>query len=171
MTDKNPDITDEADFELLFREYHSRLYYFALNLVNDEDTAKDIVGDVFMSVWNNRRKIDKNKLKSYLYTSTKNKCLNEIRRTRRVSEYETLDRCFSSIADDEEEWQIREKRIEAIETEILNMPHRTRHILEQCYYHHHSYKEVAEELGVTTEGIKKQLMRAMAHLRRHFNVE
>ena len=69
----------------------------------------------------------------------------------------------------EASWIAKEKRIEAIENEIAKMPERTQHILEQCYYNRHTYKEVAEEMGITTEGIKKQIARAMAQLRRHFN--
>ena len=37
----------EKDFERVFREYHSRLYYFALNYLEDEGIAEDIVSDVF----------------------------------------------------------------------------------------------------------------------------
>lgn len=38
-------------FEQLFRENYVRLYYHALSFLNDEETAKDTVNDVFEKVW------------------------------------------------------------------------------------------------------------------------
>lgn len=168
MIHKNKEKITRTDFELFFREHYSRLYFFALNITRDEETAKDIVSDLFTAAWNNRDNIDSTKLCSYIYTGLRNRCLNEIKRSRRDTDIDCIR--LPDIADDDgEAWLQRERRIEAIEIEIRKMPERTRLILEECYYNHHAYKEVAEQLGITTEGIKKQLQRAMAQLKRHFN--
>ncbi|MCD7941346.1 MAG: hypothetical protein LUH50_15555 [Bacteroides intestinalis] len=45
------DIITTQDFERLFREYYSRLYYFAYDYVEDIETSKDIVSEVFATVW------------------------------------------------------------------------------------------------------------------------
>ncbi|MGN0281337.1 MAG: RNA polymerase sigma factor [Prevotella sp.] len=168
MIRKDKETITRTDFELFFREHHSRLYFFALNITRDEETAKDIVSDMFAAAWNNRENIDKTKLGSYLYTGVRNRCLNEVKRAKRCEDIEGT-KLPNIAADDSEAWRQRESRIDAIEGEIRKMPQRTRFILEECYYNHHTYKEVAEELGITTEGIKKQLSRAMAQLRSHFN--
>jgi RNA polymerase sigma-70 factor (ECF subfamily) len=44
-------------------------------------------------------------------------------------------------------------------------------VLEQCYYHRHTYREVAAELGITIDGVKKHITTAMKHLRQHFNID
>lgn len=168
MIHTNKEKITRTDFELFFRGHHSRLYFFALNITRNEETAKDIVSEMFTAAWNNREHIDKAKLCSYLYTGVRNRCLNEINRKKHNADIDGMR--LQNIADDDSEsWQQRESRIEAIEGEIRKMPQRTQYILEECYYNHHTYKEVADELGISTEGIKKQLSRAMAQLKSHFN--
>lgn len=39
------------DFETLFRTNYSRLYFYAFNLVNDQECAEDIVADTFSYLW------------------------------------------------------------------------------------------------------------------------
>ncbi|MGM9698334.1 MAG: RNA polymerase sigma factor [Prevotella sp.] len=168
MIHTNKEKITRTDFELFFRGHHSRLYFFALNITRNEEAAKDIVSEMFTAAWNNRENIDKAKLCSYLYAGVRNRCLNEVSRQKNNADIDGIK--LPDIAeDDSEAWRLRESRIEAIEEEIRKMPQRTRHILEECYYNHHTYKEVADELGITTEGIKKQLSRAMAQLKSHFN--
>lgn len=166
----NANNISEKDFERVFREYHSRLYYFALNYLEDEGIAEDIVSDVFAATWSNRGNITREKLVGYLYSGVRNRCINSIKRSGRNI---ALDDAYSALSEmpseNGEYWQQREERISMIEEEIAKLPERTRIILRECYYNHMTYREVAEEIGISTEGIKKQLVRAMAHLRDIFN--
>ena len=75
------------------------------------------------------------------------------------------------IDETDDEWLEREERIRQIEQEVERLPARTRLVLEQCYYHHRTYREVAAELGITPDGIKKHITNAMKHLRQHFHQE
>ena len=107
-------------------------------------------------------------MNSYIFTSIRNKSLNEISKSHDFVPVETSEARLS--ADSGEEWLQKEERIIEMEKVIATMNPRTRYILEQFYYQHRSYKEVAEELGITTEGIKKQLVKAMMLFREHFNI-
>lgn len=42
---------EEKAFEELFRKNYSRAFYYALDWVGDEETAKDVVGDCFGEIW------------------------------------------------------------------------------------------------------------------------
>lgn len=71
-----------------------------------------------------------------------------------------------AVADDgDADLMLRESRIEAVERELDTLPERTRYVLEQCYYRRRSYRDVADELGISTNGVKKHIVKAMAHLR------
>ena len=74
-------------------------------------------------------------------------------------------------AETEEEWHVREERISQIEQQIKTLNSRTRYVLEQCYYQHHSYVVVAKQLGITTDGVKKHITTALKHLRTNFNID
>lgn len=157
------------DLECLFRENYSHYYYFALNFVDDSEIAKDVIGEVFLAVWKNHENIVKEKLNSYIYSSIRNKCLTHIKQTHSKVSVEEL-KAFKVPDISEEEWKTKEDKIVEIEKVVQEMNPRTRYILEQFYYQHRSYKDVADELGITTEGIKKQLVKAMTILRSHFNI-
>jgi len=163
-------MTDKSRFESIFREYYPRLYYLALQFVGDEEAARDIVADSFWAAWKNRKNIDSEKTANYLYTCVKNKSIKQIANTKRTV---AIGLCENSIPYDEneEKWKERERRYNEIEMEMEKMSPRTRFVLRQCYLEHHTYKEVAEMLGITTDGVKKHLMKAMAQLRAHFNID
>lgn len=38
---------DKASFETLFKELYVKLYYYALQLIHDEEASKDIVSGIF----------------------------------------------------------------------------------------------------------------------------
>ena len=88
--------------EQIFRENYSRYYYYALSVVDESEVAKDIIGEVFLAVWKNRADIDEKKLNSYIFTSIRNKSLNEISKSHDFVPVETSEARLS--ADSGEEW-------------------------------------------------------------------
>ena len=47
-----------CEFESLYRENYSRMYFFSLTIVGEEESARDIVSDVFSKVWDNYDLLD-----------------------------------------------------------------------------------------------------------------
>lgn len=160
----------KPDFEKLFREYYSRLYYFAYDFTEDIEVSKDIVSDVFTAVWNNKENIEADKVVGYLFVSVRNQSLNYVKRNRLATDY--IDFC-QMIADEEgdEGLVLIDERITEMIKEIEKMPARTRYILEECYFRHKKYKEVADVLEISTDGIKKHIVKAFSILRAHFKVK
>lgn len=152
------------EFETMFREEYRRCLFTALQIVRDAETGRDIVSDSFAAVWNNRDSIEPGKMRSYLYQCVRNKSLTQFKHIHRT-EPAGDDAAMVVPADDGDDRLLREKRIEAVERELGLLPERTRYVLEQCYYKRRTYREVADELGISTNGIKKHIVKAMAHLR------
>jgi RNA polymerase sigma-70 factor (ECF subfamily) len=167
MEDHN--ITKQS-FENLFREYYSRLYYFAYDFTEDIEISKDIVSEVFTSIWNNKEHIENDKVVGYLFVSVRNQALNYIKRQKKNDDY--VNFC-SQVVDEEgdDDLELMDERITEMTSEIAKMPSRTKYILEECYFHHKKYKEVAEVLEISTDGVKKHIVKAMSILRNHFNVK
>ena len=64
-------------FENSFREFFKSLCFHAMSFVKDEEVAKDIVHDIFLTVWTRRNEIDfTQSLYPYLLSLTRNKSLN-----------------------------------------------------------------------------------------------
>lgn len=158
------------EFKSIFHEYYSRLYYFAYDFVGDIEVSKDIVSDVFTKVWENRSNIQKDQFLGYLFISVRNNCLNYIRKQKNNNDY--IEFCMEVVKEEGDDgWQNLEDRISEMTKVISEMSPRTRYILEECYYHHKKYKEVAEVLEITTDGVKKHVSKAFSILREHFNVK
>ena len=68
------------DFEALFRANYSRLYFYALNLVNNQECADDIVEDTFSYLWENYDTVvgDVSPL-PLLYSLVRNSCIDYLR--------------------------------------------------------------------------------------------
>jgi len=158
------------DFEELFRQNYKRYYFYAFDLLAQEEESRDVVAEAFVSVWKNHTNVDPEKLQSYLFTSIRNKCLTQLGKQKRVCRLSD-DMIHMLASETETEWLEREERICQIELEIEKLSSRTRYVLEQCYFYRRSYRDVATELGITTDGVKKHITTALKHLRAHFNIE
>ena len=71
---------DIATFEKLFRHFFQPLVQFSNRYVQDVQLSEDIVQDVFLNVWKNRKSIQSDcNIKAYLFTATKNQALKKLR--------------------------------------------------------------------------------------------
>jgi RNA polymerase sigma factor (sigma-70 family) len=74
-------ILTEREFKRLFDEHYQPLCNFAFRIIPDMDMVEDVVQDAFVKIWQKGDTIDIDQnIKSYLYTMTKNNCLEIIRR-------------------------------------------------------------------------------------------
>ena len=162
-------MSNTHDFELVYREYYSRLYYFAYDFVEDIETSKDIVNEVFEAVWNNWEQMDLKRIGSYLFVSVKNQCLNYLRKNRHTVSYENF---INTIADENPEyWLNMEELLHEVQQVILNMPPKTRRVFEECYFNNRTYKETSDIMGITPSGIKRHIVQGLAALRDHLQVK
>lgn len=158
----------ENEFGKIFTENYSRLYYYALSYVRDSETCRDIVGDVFESAWDDYdRLVVKGELTPYLYSSVGNRCIDYLRRQAIEDKYREIQlkaaeghAFFPNTEMDE--------RLERVAGVIERMPSRTRFVLEECFFNNKKYREVAEVLEITTDGVKKHIMKALKMLRDEF---
>jgi RNA polymerase sigma-70 factor, ECF subfamily len=77
---------NERTLESLFRDHFTGLCQFAVGYVKDQEVAKEIVQDAFVSLWEKRKTIDLSKpVKTYLSTTVRNRCLNYLRDHKKFS--------------------------------------------------------------------------------------
>ena len=68
---------DARTFETVYNRYADKIYWTARRLHIDHEDARGIVQQVFLSLWESRRKLDENlSLNAYLLTLTKNRVIN-----------------------------------------------------------------------------------------------
>lgn len=79
-----------------FESYFSLFLQFALKYIPDEETCKDIVQEAFIKYWRQENNFnDEIALKTYLYKSIRNGCLNQLRHENvRKKYFESLPECW-----------------------------------------------------------------------------
>lgn len=158
----------EEEFEALFIANHSRLYYYALSYINDGEICKDIISDVFETVWTDYDNIKKETFSSYLYTCTRNRCVDYLRHQsiqKQYTDFLIANAHYESISTAQE----YDERLERIHKAIEVMPPQRQLVLRECYFKKKSYKEVAACLGITTDGVKRHITIALKSLRELFS--
>jgi RNA polymerase sigma-70 factor (ECF subfamily) len=158
---------DKPGFEELFRSFFPGLVLFAQKYVPDQDTAKDIVHNVFINLWEKREQIDTSStLKSYLFTSVHNRCLNHIRDQKKFvkeeAQMENLNSSLFAVGTDNLEERELEKRIfEALQA----LPEKCREVFELNRFEELKYAEIAEKLGISIKTVEAQMSKALRILR------
>jgi RNA polymerase sigma factor (sigma-70 family) len=71
------------EYNSVVKGLSNHLYNYALKFLRNEDNAQDIVQDVFEKLWINRKKVDKSKAKSWMFTTAHNAMINFSNRSKR----------------------------------------------------------------------------------------
>jgi RNA polymerase sigma-70 factor (ECF subfamily) len=158
---------DQAAFTEIYDRYWSVLYLHVRNLLRQEEEARDIVQELFTSMWQKTGTLQPNtSLSGYLYRSVRNRVFDHIRRRKVVSDYVASLSEFLEQGDVEADALLREKELSRlIEEEIGRLPKKMRVIFEMSRKEHLSYQQIARELGVSEHTVKSQVSNALRELR------
>jgi RNA polymerase sigma-70 factor, ECF subfamily len=158
---------DQTAFELLFRFYYPGLVTFASQIVLDSDEAEEIVQEFFVKLWTGRREIKKSDtLKSYFFTSVKNRALNVLKKEK-ISE-KVREELRDMIETDllyqpdlfvESELQVR------IKTAFEKLPPRTNEVFSLSRFKGLSNDQIAEHLNISKRTVETQISNALKILR------
>lgn len=158
------ELLDNKTFEDLFELHFTKLMGFVFNYVRDEEVAKDIVHDAFLTLWSNRKCLNPTyPMKSYLFTLAQNCALNYLRHLRVVAGNEQAVVELLEAAN--EDLNDYEKRLVRLEEKLAQLPEKQREVLVKCVVEGKKYKEVAEELDITVNTVKTHITRALKFLR------
>ena len=158
---------DRKGFEELFKSFFPSLCMFAQKYVPDQDTAKEVVHNVFLNLWEKREKVDMSTpLKSYLFTSVYNRCLNSIRDQKKFDRDETVferldSNDFIDATDRLEEQELEQRIFDALQS----LPEKCREVFTLNRFEGLKYAEIAEKHGISVKTVETQMSKALKILR------
>lgn len=156
-------------FETFYQENYARFYYYALHLVPDSETCKDLVNDTFFFMWERMEMLRMGTALTYMYTHLQRLCIDHLRKQQRQANNEQTFLLKLKEWNDDEHRE-SEARIRTIMKLIENMPPLTRTIMEQCYLYKKTYQEVAVATGLSESGVRKHIMKGLNTLREYYSV-
>lgn len=158
-------------FDSLFEVYSPKLYGFALKYFKNETDAEELVQEVFVKVWENRKTLKSElSFKSYLFTIA----LNQIRK--HFNKKATSLRYLESLQNDPEfsdqtSTDDYETTLRQIYRIIDQMPERRREIFLKSKLEGKSSKEVAAELNISPGTVDNQVSEALRFTRSQLKTE
>ena len=164
----SPQLTRQ--FEELFKKNYSKLYYVALDWVEDEESAKDLVNDLFAELWKQYERLKDENVEAYLFQSLRNRCINYLKHQRVELEYRERMLAAKQVMIDENP-TVHEARLQVIEQTLERMNPQTRRVFELCFFEGKRYQEVADLTEVSVSTIHKRMTQAFAAFRTAFGCD
>lgn len=159
---------DKGQFESLFRSSYTSLVHYARRLIKDNDTAEEIVQDLFVRLWQDKEKIRiKSSLNGYLFRSVHNRCLHHIEHNKVIEKHAKE----MSLEEDDDSASpsdlIQYKELHLKITRILDrLPERCGRIFCMNRFEGLKYAEIAEKLSVSVKTVEANMGRALREFRK-----
>lgn len=156
---------DEAGLNHLYASFFHALCAFGSRYVKEADVVADIVQEVFIKIWDKRRNFDNiYTVRSFMYVSVRNACLNYNRNNARIHKISLSDILSENLVEDESCWMIEEEVHRRIKNEIDNLPEAMRKVINMTLLDI-SVSEIADILCLSENTIRNQRVRAREILR------
>lgn len=158
---------NEAAFEALYHLYSRRLALFLIKLLKSEDLACEVLQDVFVKVWNNRKNIDPaQSFRSYLFRIAEN-CVHDFFRkaARDKKLQEALIRNTCKDYNPVEDTVYMKERNRLLREAIEALPPKRRQIFQSVKIEGRSYEEVSHMLHVSVSTINDHIVKATKSIR------
>lgn len=160
---------NRESFSLLFSTYYKDLLMFAGSYIPDKMTCEDIIQTVFLKLWNERDNlVMRTSWKSYLLTSVRNQCLNELQHQNVVQEHVRHTQLNLTLESFNTENYVLYSDLRKHYKDALDkIPHNCREAYEMHRIKGMKYKEIAEITGLPVRTIESRIARTMELLRTH----
>ena len=164
----------KVDFESLYKELQPKLYAYCRKFINDPETARDLVQDAFIKLW---EEIDVSvihtSVAAYLRKTVHNLCLLHLRDQQIHQRYENYaafklkEAELNFLSPDYGNYtSIFLTDIEDIVRKCMeNLPAQSRRIFEMSRMKGMSHAEIADELEISVRTVENQIYRALAVLK------
>ena len=158
---------DSDFFERFYMAYFEKLCVYSLNYISDKDAIADLVQDVFVSLWSNRKTIViTTSLKSYLYKMVYYKIVDEYRITNKkndlLSSY--YREAINSVAESDEDYNA--ERLKKLEHCIEKLPEKCKNVFIAKKITNLKDKQIAEQLDISKKTIEGHITKAFKLLKK-----
>jgi len=158
---------NEEPLEELFNYYYPRLFNFSKSILKIEVGIDDILQEVFVKIWQNRKNITSSAtFNSFIFTITKNLLLNELRRQLKSENLKDEVKKLSVSPEYSLSEQIEYNELETKVNQFVNeLPERQKEIFILSRNEGLSHKEIAEKLGIKTKTVEYHISLSIKELK------
>lgn len=155
---------DQAAFRDLLQRFSEGLYAYTFSIVNDVPAAEEIVEDVFVNLWKNRKMLPAIKnISYYLYTACKNNALNYIQKNKKYSSFSLEDleeNIIFSYTTPETDF-IEKSNLQIILNAIKQLPPACQMVFRLAKEDGLSYQAIAKLLNISIKTVENHMNKAI----------
>jgi RNA polymerase sigma factor (sigma-70 family) len=158
-------------FNYLYRQYAGALYGVINKVVYDEETAKDVLQEVFVKIWNNFDQYDggKGRMYTWMLNIARNAAIDKLRSKGEImkGKIRTGDDVVNNMAPHMKTEQATDviglrKMVDGLEPEYET-------IVSLAYFKGYTLDEISKSLSIPLGTVKTRMRRAIQKLRENFN--
>lgn len=165
----------EKAFRIIMDNWYSHLFNFANGYLKNTENAKEVIQDVFLILWDHRNKLsDQTNLNAYLFTLTRNRCIDLIRKERLILQFRT---------DKQEEYRRLTENSDALSDPILDdifameielevnravnlLPEQCRKVFIMSRRNGLKNREISETLELSEKTVESHMSKALKTIRK-----
>jgi RNA polymerase sigma-70 factor (family 1) len=161
---------DEKAFRSLFNQYSPKVFVFALKLTHNGSIAEEVVQEVFIKIWNSRRKLyEVEFFPSYISVITRNHCFNVLKRIALDERAKAVFSLEASFVNHETEDRVIYKDYQDILGRIVDqLPQQQKLVYGLCHGEGLKYEEAAERLNISRLTVKTHMQHALKTIKSRF---
>lgn len=158
---------NEQAFKEIYDHYYQQIFNKALHLVKDSVLAEDVVQEVFVKIWVNRKTLATiHNFGAYLNIILRNHIYNFFRKQ---AHHENVisQLCYSreTKSQDIPESVTLNELLLRVNQAVSTLPPQQKRVYELCHSDGLKQKEIAAQLNISRETVKKHLSEAMKKIR------
>lgn len=155
---------DERAFTAIYNRYWNKLTAIAYNLMRDKSSAKEIVQDLFVGIWNRRETLEINNLPGYLATAVRFAIFKQIERERRRREIESREIGILDEAILDQQIELKFLK-EYLAGQIDFLPEKCRLVFNYSRLMDMTVPEIAEKMNLSEKTVEGHLTKGLKLVR------
>jgi len=154
------------DFKTDVLPISNKLLRFALQILQDEEEAKDVLQDTFLKLWQKREELGKvENLEAFAIRMVRNRCLDVIRGRRTVSMELVKKNKQADEASSDSDLLENTDSVRLVKRIISGLPEQQRMVIQLRDIEQLEYEEIAEATDLNVNAIRANLSRARKKVR------
>lgn len=157
---------EEKAYIFLLNKFHRKLHAYAITLVNDHSMAQDIVQNVLLRTWKNRKRLNPEfSIQSFLYKSVYNEFINSYQQNKAIMLLQKkYVESIQQVVETTDESSI-EYMLSIVNREIENLPSKCQKVFILSKKEGLTNMEIAEHLDISVKTVEAQISKAYKTLK------
>jgi RNA polymerase sigma-70 factor (ECF subfamily) len=158
---------DQSAFTIIFTKYYEDLVRFSFGYTRDSDASEEIIQEVFLKLWENRKALMiHSSLKSFLLKTVQNRSIDSLRHVSITHKYASIVLEHPLLAENDTENYILHSELEANFKHAMDIiPTEYAEAFRMSRMETLNYQEIAQKLDISVRTVEVRISKALKLLR------